>query len=160
LLAASAWLSGADAKTPGCAVRTLADPPPRQVLSCADGLTITAESTTAYSLIDRNRDGRPEGAELTGRALLVDGPPRRGGFQILTPHAIAAVRGTVWAIDVTAERTSVFVREGVVAVRRPQGRAVTLRAGDGVDVDAGEGPLEVRQWGQARAAALLARFGR
>src|SRR3712207_6212641 len=127
----------------GCAVTTYTDPP-REVLRCPDGLSITAERASDYRLIDRNRDGRPEAAELKARALLIESRPGRGGFQILTPHAIATVRGTTWAVDVAEARTSVFVREGAVGVTRPGERAgVTLRAGDGVDVAAG-GPLEVK----------------
>ena len=149
----------AGAQTRGCTVTPYTDPP-RQVLSCADGLTISAERGTAYKLIDRNRDGRPESAEVTSRGLLIDVPPRRGGFQILTPHAVASVRGTVWAVDVSAQKTSVFVREGSVAVERPGGPSVTLQAGDGVDVEAGGGSLHVQHWNPERAAGLLARFGR
>ncbi|GJE42401.1 FecR domain-containing protein [Methylobacterium soli] len=163
---ATAILSGAilssgpvGAQTRGCTVTPYTDPP-RQVLSCADGLTISAESGTAYKLIDRNRDGRPEGAEVTSRGLLIDVPPRRGGFQILAPHAVASVRGTVWAVDVSAQKTSVFVREGSVAVARPGGQAVTLQAGEGIDVEAGGTSLHVQRWSSERAAGLLARFGR
>ncbi|WP_336489253.1 FecR domain-containing protein [Methylobacterium nigriterrae] len=160
VLAAILWSSvSATAQTRGCTVTPFTDPP-RQVLSCAGGVTVSAEARSAYRLLDRNGDGRPDGAELTSGGLLIEAPPRRGGFQILTPHAIASVRGTVWAVDVVPRRTSVFVQTGVVAVQRPQGQAVTLRAGDGVDVDADGGPLDVKQWGRERAAGLLARFGR
>jgi hypothetical protein len=158
-LAAGFGTRDAAAQTGGCTLTRFSDPP-REVLSCADGLSITAEETAVYRLLDRGRDGRPTGAELSGRGLLVDSPTRRGRFQILTPHAIASVRGTVWAVDVSETRTSVFVREGAVAVRRPAGPEVTLRSGDGVDVEAGDGPLAVTRWGARRAAALLARFGR
>src|SRR5688500_12955622 len=91
----------ADAQPAGCAITTYTDPP-REVLACADGLTISAERGAEYQLLDRNRDRRPDGAELKSRALLIELPARKrqGGFQILTPHAIASVRGTVWAVDV------------------------------------------------------------
>ena len=150
------------AQTPRCAATTYTDPP-RQVLHCADGLTITAEQGSAYRLVDRDRDGKPEAAELSTRALLVESSPgRRGGrFQILTPHATAAVRGTVWAVDVSPARTSVFVQRGVVAVGRPGSpEMVALRAGEGIDVDAAGGALEVKRWSTERATHLLARFGR
>ena len=152
----------ASAQTPRCAATAYTDPP-RQVLHCADGLTITAEQGSAYRLVDRDRDGKPEAAELSSRALLVESTPgKRGGrFQILTPHATAAVRGTVWAVDVSAARTSVFVRRGIVAVARPGSpETVALRAGEGIDVDATGGPLEVKRWSTERATHLLARFGR
>jgi ferric-dicitrate binding protein FerR (iron transport regulator) len=148
-----------DAQTSGCTLTTLSDPS-REVLHCADGLTISAERGAAYRLVDRNRDGRPEAVELTDRAILIDKPSGRrgGGFQILTPHAIASVRGTQWAVDVGATRTSVFVERGVVGVRKPGLREVALRAGEGVDVDEGATSLEVKTWAPARAAALLARL--
>ena len=150
----------AAAQTTGCTLTDRSDPPGR-VLTCPDGLTIRTEPGSALSLIDRNRDGRPEGARLDAKGALIELPPgRKGGFQILTPHAIAAVRGTVWAVDVSAGQTSVFVERGQVAVRRPGGAAVVLSAGDGVDVKGRSGPLKVVRWGQPRAAALLARFGR
>jgi hypothetical protein len=151
----------AQAQSGACTVVALTDPP-GDLLTCRDGLVIRTERNSLYRLIDGNRDGRPEGAELTGRGLLIELPPGRGRgrFQIQTPHAIASVRGTIWAVDVTATRTSVFVQRGAVAVSRPGTReAVTLRAGDGVDVEAA-GPLVVRRWAPQRAAALLARFGR
>ncbi|KAB1072436.1 FecR domain-containing protein [Methylobacterium planeticum] len=160
VLAIAALGSGAaEAQSRGCTVTPYTDPP-RQVLSCADGLTVSAETGTAYKLVDRNHDGRPESAEVTSRGLLIDVPPRRGGFQILTPHAVASVRGTVWAVDVSAQKTAVFVRAGSVAVARPGGPAVTLRAGEGVDVEAGGNSLHVQRWSPERAAGLLARFGR
>jgi ferric-dicitrate binding protein FerR (iron transport regulator) len=143
----------------GCSITTYSDPP-REVLKCADGLSVSAESSTRYRLIERG--GRPVGADLTQRGLLVEIPPgRRRPFQILTPHAIASVRGTIYAVDVGASRTSVFVERGAVAVsRRDSTNAVTLGAGDGVDVDTSGGPLRVVRWSRERAANLLARFGR
>lgn len=149
----------ARAQRRGCTITPYTDPP-RQVLACPDGFTLSAENASTYRLIDRNRDGRPEAADLNGRGLLVDAPPRQGSFQVRTPHAIASVRGTTWAVDVTPGRTSVFVQAGEVSVSRLSGPGVVLRAGDGVDVDAGTAPLEVKRWSRERAAGLLARFGR
>ena len=159
VLICGAVSSSAPAQTSGCTTTTLADPP-REVLRCGNGLSITAERGSAYRLEDRNRDGRPDAATLESRGLLVQSPPKRGMFQILTPHAIATVRGTVWAVDVSPARSSVFVGEGAVEVRRRHGdETVTLRAGDGVDVD-DTTALEVKRWSAERAARLLARFGR
>ena len=56
----------------------------------------------------------------------------RRSFQILTPHAIAAVRGTKWAVEVGTGKTSTLVLVGAVNVRRPSAqRGVTLRPGEG-----------------------------
>ncbi len=149
----------AQAQKAGCTVTTYTDPP-REVLRCRDGLEISAEKAADYSLI-KTRDGRPVAARLEAKGLLIDlGPKRSGGFQILTPHAIASVRGTRWAVDVTPDRTSVFVRDGAVDVRRSGSAAyVRLRGGDGVDVEPGQEPLRVTRWSPERAALLLARFG-
>jgi ferric-dicitrate binding protein FerR (iron transport regulator) len=70
------------------------------------------------------------------------------------------VRGTIYAVDVQAGRTSVFVARGRVAVQhREPSPSVILGAGQGVDVVPGR-PLDVKTWGAERAAGLLARFGR
>lgn len=135
----------------------------RQVLRCEGGLTITAESGAQYSLLDRDGNGKADTARLSSRALLLDAPKGslgKAGFQVTTPQAIAAVRGTKWAVDADGSKTSVFVARGRVSVRRPEsGRAVVLGAGDGVDVEAGTGPLTVKRWAPARVEALMARFG-
>lgn len=147
----------------GCVLQTAADSQ-RQILRCRDGLTIEAEAGSAYNLVDRNRDNQPDAVNLQGRAIFIDAPAQsaRQGFQIMTPQAIAAVRGTQWAVDVSGTRTSVFVVTGRVAVRRVAGntRGVSLGPGEGVDVEAGTSPLVVRRWPAARAAALLDRLGR
>jgi ferric-dicitrate binding protein FerR (iron transport regulator) len=99
--------------------------------------------------------------ELSSKALLVEVPKKPGGtpFKVLTPQAIAAVRGTKWAVDVTEAKTSVFVADGRVGVsRRSRGRGVVLAPGEGVDVEV-TGPLTVKTWGQPRVDALMARLG-
>ncbi|WP_425523175.1 FecR domain-containing protein [Microvirga splendida] len=147
----------------GCVLQA-ATAPTRQILRCRDGLTVEAEAEAVYTLVDRDRDAQPDAVNLQGGAVLVHAPARsvRRGFQVITPQAIAAVRGTQWAVDVGSGRTSVFVVTGRVAVRRVSGntRGVSLGPGEGVDVEAGTAPLVVRRWPAARAAALLARLGR
>ena len=77
-----------------------------------------------------------------------------------TPQAIAAVRGTKWAVDAQSGKTSVFVVDGRVGVQRPSSSAsVLLGPGEGVDVEAGTTPLIVRRWPAARVSALMARLG-
>ena len=95
-------------------------------------------------------------------ALIIDFNPSPGrrSFQILTPHAIAAVRGTTWAIEIDHDWTSVFVIRGYVEVRRPnENSGVVLRATQGTDVTSGTRPITVRRWPKPRVDALLARFG-
>jgi len=59
-------------------------------------------------------------ARLNGKALLLDLPKRQktSRLEVITPQAIAAVRGTKWAVDVQGGKTSVFVVRGQVDVRR------------------------------------------
>src|SRR5215470_10887667 len=111
--------AAAQAGNPACTPVSAAGP--AQTLRCAGGITVVAENGASYTLNDTNRDGRVDQAELRSKALLIDVPKKSGGraFQVNTPQAIAAVRGTRWAVDTTADKTSVFVARGRVAVRRP-----------------------------------------
>jgi hypothetical protein len=132
-----------------------------QTLHCAGGATIIAGNGARYTLQDRGGKGRVDAVELSSGAVLVEVPKKPGGnkFQVITPQAIAAVRGTKWAVDATEGKTSVFVVNGRVAVGRRRGsHTVTLGAGDGVDVEEA-GPLTVKRWPSARVAALMARLG-
>ena len=158
------WMDGALAQQPvgpGCVMERILLTG-QQTLRCEPNVTIIAEGGAQYTLLDRDKNGRVDAANLGSKALLVDAPKARGraSFQVITPQAIAAVRGTKWAVDVAADKTSVFVVRGNVAVRRPSARrGVTLGPGEGVDVDTGTGPLTVKRWPPERAAALLARLG-
>jgi len=132
-----------------------------QTWRCDNGITIVAENGARFELKDANRDGHIDSVELSSKALLVEVPRKPGGnpFKVLTPQAIAAVRGTKWAVDVADAKTSVFVANGRVGVtRRSRGRGVVLGPGEGVDVEA-TGPLSVKQWGKPRIDALMARLG-
>jgi len=132
-----------------------------QIWRCDNGITIVTENGARFELKDVNRDGHIDSVELSSKALLVEVPKKPGGnpFKVLTPRAIAAVRGTKWAVDVTDAKTSVFVADGRVGVsRRARGRGVVLGPGEGVDVEA-TGPLTVKTWGQPRVDALMARLG-
>ena len=155
----SIGIAAAQAPNPGCSLESsnLA----AQTLLCPGGVTIVVENGARYSLLDRAHRGRVDGVELNSKALLLEVPARSGGnrFQVITPQAIAAVRGTKWAVDVAESKTSVFVVNGRVAVgRRTGSHTVTLGAGEGVDVEEG-GPLTVKRWSPARVSALMARLG-
>jgi ferric-dicitrate binding protein FerR (iron transport regulator) len=135
----------------------------RQILHCGDGIAITAEAGARYQLIDRNRDGGVDKVSLGSKAILLDVDSAKvgGDFQVVTPQAIAAVRGTRWAVDVQGGKTSVLVLRGRVSVTRTNRSAggVLLGQGQGVDVDGGTSPLVVKTWPNARVAALMARLG-
>jgi ferric-dicitrate binding protein FerR (iron transport regulator) len=153
------WLSIASAQSGGCSTDKAG---PQDVVHCPDGLTIIVEKGARYSLADRDGDGHLDAVRLQGKALLLDLPRQQkpARFEVITPQAIAAVRGTKWAVDVQDGKTSVFVVRGQVGVRRPAGAAaVVLRAGQGVDVEPGGGTLEVKRWKPARVTALMARLG-
>lgn len=133
----------------------------RQVLRCPGDVRITAEDGARYSLADRNQDGNADGVILRRKALLLEVPAKQTpGFVVVTPQAIAAVRGTKWAVDVQSGKTSVLVVDGRVGVQRPSSSAsVLLGPGEGVDVERGTTPLTVKRWPAARVSALMARLG-
>lgn len=133
-----------------------------QTLRCEGGVTIVAENGARFTLLDRDGNGRVDSVELSSKALLLEVPKKPGGnrFEVMTPQAIAAVRGTKWAVDSQATATSVLVLGGKVTVRRRAGKDhVVLGPGEGVDVEAGTASLIVKRWPEARVAALLARLG-
>src|SRR5258705_8939042 len=108
-----------------------------QTLRCEGGVTIVAENGARFTLLDRDGNGRVDSVELSSKALLLEVPKKAGGnrFEVMTPQAIAAVRGTKWAVDATEGKSSVFVVNGRVAVGRRTGtHSVTLGPGEGVDV--------------------------
>jgi ferric-dicitrate binding protein FerR (iron transport regulator) len=162
VLACSMWGGQAAAQSAGmgCVLEAQAGTS-RQILACPGRIRITAEAGARFSLADRNQDGTADGALLRRKALLLEIPAGTGGgFSVVTPQAIAAVRGTKWAVDVAGGKTSVFVVDGRVTVQSPTSSSrVVLGPGEGVDVERGTDPLEVKRWGAARAAALLARLG-
>jgi ferric-dicitrate binding protein FerR (iron transport regulator) len=132
-----------------------------QTLRCEGGVIIVAENGARFTLQDRDGNGRVDSVELSSKALLLEVPkkPGKNQFQVTTPQAIAAVRGTKWAVDSAEGKTSVFVVNGRVAVgRRTGSHTVTLGRGEGVDVEAA-GPLTIKRWPRARVAALMARLG-
>lgn len=151
-------IAAAQPAVPGCSSEY--SPGMTQTVHCDGGITIIAENGAHYTL-HRGRSGRVDAVELDGKALLIEVPPKSGGstFRVITPQAIAAVRGTKWAVDVSGDKSSVFVVNGRVGVtRRTGGRGVTLQPGEGVDVEPGV-PLTVKRWAPPRVSALLARLG-
>jgi ferric-dicitrate binding protein FerR (iron transport regulator) len=154
------WVGNAEAQPANKPCATQQSLVGTQSLSCENGITIVAESGARFELRDDNRDGRVDSVELSSKALMVEVTKKQGGhrFKVVTPQAVAAVRGTKWAVDVAEAKTSVFVVDGRVSVARRAGRdRVVLGQGEGVDVE-GSGALIVKHWPAARVAALLARL--
>jgi ferric-dicitrate binding protein FerR (iron transport regulator) len=142
----------------GCSPADPANAP--RTLRCEGGITIVTENGARFSLLDRDGNGRVDSVELSSKALLLEVPKKPGGnhFQVMTPQAIAAVRGTKWAVDAAEGKTAVFVVNGQVSVARRAGaNRVVLGPGEGVDVE-GTGAMIVKRWPSARVAALLARL--
>lgn len=149
------------AQTSGCTLLPDDREPSVKILRCGEDLTVRIAANTDYQLTQAQGQALPRGAQLKAGALMIDFKPgrRQRNFQILTPHAIAAVRGTVWAVEVKPEQSSTLAVSGSVQVTRANGsRGVTLTAGEGADVTAGAGPITVKRWGEPRVKALLARF--
>ena len=147
----------------GCSLIPDDKNPSEKILRCGDNLTIRNAPDTRYELTGHDDEQQKIGeVRLDSGALLIEfsSSDRQKQFQILTPHAIAAVRGTKWAVEVVPERTSTLVISGTVEVKRPaRRRGVLLRAGEGTDVSARGGRLIVKHWAKKRVDALLARFG-
>ena len=149
--------------------------PNDQVLRCGSELTITPAPGTVYHPAAAAEDGLPASVQLDSGALLIEfHSKRRREFQILTPQAIASVRGTKWAMEVKPGQTSTLVLLGQVTVaRKDAAEEVVVGPGQGVDVsnaDAGKtvrsmsgsakpAPIGVKKWAPDRVKALLARFG-
>src|SRR5690606_26973336 len=90
----------------GCQAQALQDPS-RTALTCPNGVRIVAEDGANFSLEDRGAAAGPEAVRLDGKALLLEAPAGavEGGFEVITPQAVAAVRGTKWAVDVADGKT-------------------------------------------------------
>ena len=163
VISAAFGIETASAQPANMGCSTTQGPNATQTLRCRGDVLIVAEDGARYSSQSHDRSGDVDTVDLQSKAVLIDAPkPRtKQRLQVITPQAIAAVRGTKWAVDVQDTRTSVLVLRGRVAVRRPTGgRQVQLGPGEGVDVDRGSTePLTVKRWGQPRVDALLARLG-
>jgi hypothetical protein len=136
--------------------------PSEKMLQCGQNLTVRAAPGARYQPLYKKGDPLPVGIRLNEGALLIEFQPARWGqdFQILTPLAIAAVRGTKWAVDVAKAQTSVLVVDGSVGVtNRRLNQYVIVTEGEGVDITPADTSTVQKTWGEARKRALLARFG-
>jgi FecR protein len=136
--------------------------PSEKMLQCGENLTVRAAPGARYQPLYKKGDPLPVGIRLNDGALLIEFHPAKPQekFQILTPLAIAAVRGTKWAMDVTKAQTSTLVVDGVVAVtNRRLNQFVVLNEGQGVDITPTDTSLARHVWADERVRALLSRFG-
>jgi hypothetical protein len=158
-----AWLPVPMARAQNDVCALVPDPhiPGDQILRCGTTLTITPAPGTVYRAAGAGGPP-PASVELDSGALLIEfhASKRLRHFQILTPLAIAAVRGTKWAVEAGSDQSSVLVLAGTVKVARSSGGSgVVLHPGQGVDVAATPGPLTVKTWSPERVHALLTRLG-
>jgi hypothetical protein len=145
-----------------CALVPSERDPSEKILQCGQELTVRPAHGTSYRPIYKTGQQLPAAVRLDNGALLIEFHPygQQIEFQILTPLAVAAVRGTKWAMEVSAVRTSTLVLEGAVAVTsRRLNQYVILTEEQGVDISEGDASLTKKQWGEARVRALLSRFG-
>ena len=136
--------------------------PSEKILQCGETLTVRPAQGARYQPLFKKGDPLPVGIRLNEGALLIEYHPAspQEKFQILTPLAIAAVRGTKWAMDVTKAQTSTLVLNGAVAVtNRRLNKFVILTEGQGVDITPTDTSVVQKTWGEARVRALLSRFG-
>jgi hypothetical protein len=157
-----AWTTVAQAGGGACALVPNDRVPSEKVLQCGETLTVRPAQGARYRPLYKKGDPLPVGIRLDDGALLIEFQPSmwRGDFQILTPLAIAAVRGTKWAVDVTKARTSVLVLDGAVGVtNRRLNQYVIVTEGEGVDITPTDTSTVQKTWGYARVRALLSRFG-
>jgi len=149
--------------------------PSDKILRCGSDLVITPAPGTVYRAAPPAEDGLPASVRLESGALLIEfQSKRRQEFQILTPQAIASVRGTKWAMEVKPGQTSTLVLLGQVAVARKDTTTDSVLVGPGQGVDVANGdtsktvrslgsakpaPIGVKKWAPERVNELLARFG-
>lgn len=156
-----------------------------RIYQCQEQLRIAAEAATKIASIERN--GRLVGLRVEGGAVLVESS-RPELFRVETAQAVTEIGKARVAVDAGNGTTAVLVQTGEASVGQ-DGRSVRLAEGQGVDVTvppppvphkgpesprpgavtepapprggAASGPagLEVKQWGQARVSALMARLG-
>jgi hypothetical protein len=118
--------------------------------------------TTSYHRTDTEAQETPHAVQLDSGALMIEfhAGARRRDFQILTPQAIASVRGTRWVMEVNVGGTSTLVIAGTVDMSRQKGhQTIAVGPGQGVDISPGETPIKVNRWRPERVRALLSRFG-
>jgi hypothetical protein len=163
-IVSSVLFSAPPAQAQAGACQLIADDrnPPEKILRCGDALEVRSAHQTDYQPVDQAASAPPNAIQLDSGALMIAFHPSKGRkhFQILTPNAIAAVRGTKLVVEVAPARTSTFVVAGKVAVSRPnEQQTVVLRPGEGADVAPDGAPIVVKRWAKPRVQALLARFG-
>jgi ferric-dicitrate binding protein FerR (iron transport regulator) len=137
----------------------------------ASKVRITLTDATVISLGERSRlelkqflyDPRQQ--TRTGRFIISSGIFRtiirtlipQSTIEIITPTALAAIRGTDLMGEVSAESTAIVVLEGTVMVSNASPRfrgSATLTQGTGTTVVDEQPPSAVTKWAESRIEAL------
>jgi ferric-dicitrate binding protein FerR (iron transport regulator) len=137
LLSLWAWAAApALAQSGACVLSPDRRNPNQRILRCGSELTITAAPGTVYRPAAAGDDGLPASVQLDSGALLIEfNSKKRHELQILTPQAVASVRGTKWAMEVKPGQTSTLVLAGEVTVaRKNDPEKVVVGPGQGVDI--------------------------
>ena len=92
-----------------------------------DGTTIKLSAGTAVQV-------RSRGLRLRQGGVWLEVTKDLRGFQVETPLALAAVKGTQFTVEYDGERTEVYVTEGLVEVSSEKNKKL-LSAGKGATVD-------------------------
>lgn len=96
-------------------------------LQYPDGTTIKLSAGTAVQV-------RSRGLRLKQGGVWLEVTKDLKGFQVETPLALAAVKGTEFTVEYDGERTEVYVSEGLVEVSSAKNKKL-LAAGKGATVD-------------------------
>lgn len=159
---ASAPLVLGAALEPGDKLKT--DASSRVRLQLIDGSIINLGSQSELTIEDVVSGGpgtdRQVGLDLWLGALRAFAAPAtaKSRFEIRTPRAITAVRGTEWGILANAVQSDVLVLSGRVGVRKNEVSGVsatTLTRTLGVTVTE-QGLGQITRWNEAQVAALMA----
>jgi hypothetical protein len=139
--------------------------------AAASKVRIALTDETVISLAERSRlelrqfSHEPQQQARAGRIAIASGVFRailkeimpQSAFEIITPTAVAAIRGTDLMGEVTQTSTAIVVLEGAVVVSNAQVRfrgLTTLTPGMGTTVTSDEPPRTPTQWSEARIEAL------
>ena len=88
--------------------------PRRIVYQCAGGMVLEAAAATALGVVQIGRGDQSSETSKKAFGVVVVSPNRSSPFQIRSPNAIAAVRGTVSINDATEGKTSISFRGDAV----------------------------------------------
>ncbi len=126
------------------------------VLALAPGTVLRIDAYVVNSYGQRQSAGLSLGQGLLRSVTApVDRP---AAFEVNTAIGNAGARSTDWFVEAVPGYQQVAVLTGsVLLTSRATGGAVTIPAGWGTRLDAGQGPMPPRVWNPAEFAALIAR---